>query len=299
VKLTSRLAEGVPFQILGDSTRLRQILLNLLGNAVKFTPEGEINLRVFLSDQTASGKRLVFEVQDTGIGISADKVDRLFRPFSQADSSTTRKFGGTGLGLAICKRLVDLMGGTISLVSETNRGSLFTFSLPVEIPEGSESLSPSEVSPSSLPSVPEKNFAALPRGKTGREESWPPLHVLMAEDNPVNERVLRLILKKYGYTPDLAHNGKEAVSACTGKDYDLVIMDVQMPEMDGYQASQKIRAQESVNQPYIIALTADAMPDDRAKCLQAGMNDYLTKPVNLAKFEEALIRCLNGRSQES
>lgn len=264
----------LPSHIVGDSTRLRQILINLLGNAVKFTAKGEINLRAKLR-----GPHAIFEVEDTGIGIPPEKQDRLFLPFSQADSSTTRKYGGTGLGLAICKRLAGLMGGEISVRSQVQKGSTFILEIPAPAGDPFEHQNLFETGSIPLP------------GPTSLAH-WPALRILLAEDNAVNERVLRLILKRFEYEPDTVHNGKEAVAACAARTYDLVFMDVQMPEMDGYQASRGIRADPMLHQPYIIALTADAMHGDQEKCLNAGMNDYLTKPVNMPKIEEAIIRCL-------
>lgn len=256
---------GVPAHILTDPQRLRQILLNLVGNAVKFTDEGEVRLAV--STDAAAG-RIIFRVEDTGLGIPADKIPTLFEPFVQADSSTTRRFGGSGLGLSIVSRFVDAMQGSIDVESAPGRGSTFRITLPLEIAEPGES-------PES------ETTAPTPAG----------LRVLLAEDNPVNQLVFQKMLVRLGCSVRLANHGREALTILSQEKVDLVLMDCQMPELDGYETTRTLRAWggEFGTLP-IIALTASAMDEDRRRCYAAGMNDFLSKPVVLSALEAALAR---------
>ncbi len=271
--LHTHLASDVPARVQGDPTRLRQVLSNLLSNAIKFTPAGDVEVRVAVP---APGS-VRFDVKDTGIGIPADKLDRLFNPFEQVDASTTRRYGGTGLGLSISKRLIELMGGRIWVASEPGRGTTFSFTLP--LPTVAE---PAEVRQAPAPA----------RGATGPAS----LRVLLAEDNLVNQKVALRMLQHFGIEADVAVNGREAVDAVRQRRYDVVFMDVQMPEMDGVMAMQAIRREHAGAAPYIIALTANAMQGDREALLQAGMDDYISKPLTLEDLGAALRRVPQHRA---
>lgn len=276
LRLRTIFEEGLPPALLGDPVRLKQILLNLLSNAVKFTDSGSIRLRISQDAQDSPGRALLrFTLTDTGIGISAEALSRLFRSFTQADSSTTRKYGGTGLGLAISKRLVELMGGVIGVESDVGRGSTFWFTVDLctaEIAQNSQLPLPEMVNP-------------MPRDFSRRAK------LLLAEDNSINQQVAMHLLGKLGYTVDVAQNGAEAVHMVQQGDYDMVLMDCQMPVMDGFEATRAIRSLASpVSRIPIIAVTANALPGEREKCLAAGMDDYVPKPVSKYALDEALVR---------
>ncbi len=259
-----------------DSHRLRQILVNLIGNAIKFTDKGSVTVSVECLHGDQLNSRIRIRVTDTGIGIPAEKRDSMFCPFTQAESSTTRKFGGTGLGLSICKELVELMGGRIGIESEIGHGSTFWFEVPIQLSESAD--------------ADETNL---------RQTEIPPKlagHVLVAEDNRINQMFVGEILKHLGCTFDFAENGEGAVSAIQRQRYDLVLMDCQMPVMDGFNATREIRrceanATDSPRIP-IIALTANAVSGDRERCLNAGMDDYLTKPLNTELLHTTLLQHL-------
>ena len=274
----SRVEEGVPPVVVSDATRLRQVLVNLIANAVKFTSAGEVFVSVSARPEPPDpGVELRFAVRDTGPGIPRDRLDRLFKPFSQADSSTTRLFGGTGLGLAICQRLVERLGGRIEVESEPDSGSVFSFTILCE-----------RVSETAL----EPTTQSL-RDETG--EIPPglirPLRILVAEDNSVNQKVALLLLERLGYGADVAANGLEVLAALRRQDYDVILMDVQMPEMDGLETARRIAAEPPRGQkPRIIAITANALRGDRDACLAAGMEDYLSKPILLDDLRAALLR---------
>jgi len=271
LQLVYRIDPDVPPHIVGDALRLRQVLVNLISNAVKFTHHGEIFLGAHLLRRENNGMiELAFEVRDTGIGIPPDKIDMLFKSFSQVDSSTTRKYGGTGLGLAICERLVALMGGRISVRSEIGLGTTFTFTIRTRA--GHVPVGP----------VQEETAVKTTTMKPGFAREFP-LRILIAEDNLINQQLISHILGNMGYEPDSVENGQMAVSAVAERSYDLVLMDVQMPEMDGLEATKVIRQSPS-HQPVIIALTANAMKGDREECLLAGMDDYISKPVRLEEL---------------
>ncbi|MEK7361624.1 MAG: ATP-binding protein [Pseudomonadota bacterium] len=283
LEFVCRVDPASPRQVCGDPGRLRQILSNLLNNAIKFTAQGQIAIEVV--PQAAAGERIKvrFDIHDTGIGISAEQLDTLFTPFTQADVSTTRKFGGTGLGLSICKHLVDLMGGTISVRSEPGKGSAFTFVVPFA-PAGK----PAQALMAASAEVEPARFNAV--------------RVLVVEDNPVNQLVVARMLTKEGCVAQVAADGRQALEALRNARYDIVLMDCQMPVMDGYEASRRIRAgdagTENAGIP-IIALTANAMQGDREQCLAAGMNDYLAKPVMLADLLSKLSICLGAKKEPS
>ncbi|VVB70524.1 Methyl sulfide methyltransferase-associated sensor [uncultured archaeon] len=265
---------NVPHRIVGDLTRLWQILVNLLSNAVKFTEKGEVIIRVS-SRPMKEWHEIQFEVRDSGIGISRDLMGRLFQSFSQVDASTTRKYGGTGLGLAICRHLVELMGGRIWAESEPGAGSVFYFSIPAE------------ASGDSMPLKPYATYA-MPSAASASAVGMP-LRILLAEDNLVNQKVAMLMLERQGFRADVAATGIEVLAALQSIPYDVVLMDVQMPEMDGLDATRRIRNSPG-RQPYIIAMTAHAMKGDREECLEAGMNDYVSKPVRIDELLKAIER---------
>jgi len=277
VRLSSRIADAVPRAVRGDPMRLRQVLTNLLGNAVKFTEQGEVALLVEHLGSDALGHWLRFEVRDTGIGIPKEAVAQLFQPFSQADDSMTRRYGGTGLGLAITHQLVRLMDGTIEVESEPGRGSVFR----VELRMGHAQ---------SLPS-------ALPRPSSQAVPPAVPMEgarVLLAEDNPVNRELAQAMLESLGLEVDTAVDGADAVRKAGAQDYALILMDCQMPEVDGFEATRRIRAQGLEGIP-VIALTANAMAGDREQCLAAGMNDYLSKPFTREALATLVQRWLSRR----
>jgi PAS domain S-box-containing protein len=276
---------AVPISILGDPTRLRQVLGNLLGNAVKFTERGEVETRVTGSalDDGRCGVR--FDIRDTGIGVAADRIARLFQSFSQADASTTRRFGGTGLGLAISKRLAEAMGGSLSVQSEPGRGSVFTLFLSA-VP-GPAAESPAEM-PAAAPMAGPAAAPALDRGMASRH----PLRILLVEDNPTNQKVASVLLERMGYRADLASDGAQAVEAASRRSYDVVLMDVQMPELDGLEATRRIRrGLPQDRQPTIVAMTAGAYAGDRQACLDAGMDAYIAKPLRVDQLVDALNQC--------
>jgi signal transduction histidine kinase/ActR/RegA family two-component response regulator len=272
---------ATPEWLLGDPVRLRQILTNLIGNAVKFTERGEVVVRTWYdpAEQTGSAGTLHVSVQDSGIGIPADRLDLLFQSFSQIDASTTRKYGGTGLGLAISRQLAELMGGTIHVASAVGEGS--TFHLMLRLPGVAEEpqLAPGAGHPALSPPI---------DGTLGQRR---PLRLLLAEDNLVNQRVALRVLERLGYQPDIVADGAEVLRALACREYDVVLMDVQMPGLDGLDATARIRALgESVRQPWIIALTAGAMQVDREQALAVGMDDYLSKPLLVNDLAAALER---------
>ncbi len=280
LRLKHSLERGVPISVVGDPTRLRQVLLNLMANAVKFTEAGEINLRVSCDGARPESCDLRFAVSDTGIGIPRDRLGCLFRSFGQVDASISRKYGGTGLGLAISRRLVELMGGKIWVESEPGVGSTFYFTITVgTAPTGSSGLEPYGQ---------DRPVLALGPG----QELDRSLRILLAEDNPVNQKVTTLMLRRLGYRADVAANGLEALQALDRQGYDVVFMDIQMPEMDGLLACKAIRERFSTEtQPRIIALTAYALEGDRKKFIDAGMDDYIAKPVQMDDLICALSRC--------
>ena len=258
----------------GDSLRIRQVLINLAGNAVKFTERGEVCVKIGC---VPGG--LHFDVIDTGLGIPAEARERLFSNFSQGDASTTRRFGGTGLGLAISKRLTEGMGGSIGVDSTEGRGSRFWFELPLQ---ATKEVTIESVAALPLPGQPS-------RGSAARSESIVPPRLLLVEDNKINQRLALTLLGRLGYAVDLAENGREAVTAAGKERYALILMDMQMPEMDGLEATRQIRSLAGQNaRTPIVALTANAMPSDREACHAAGMDDFLAKPFD----RESLFACL-------
>ena len=275
--------ESLPVAAAGDPMRLRQILHNLISNAIKFTEHGTVTIRTAI--EAATGPRFILSIDicDSGIGMSPGQIERIFEPFSQADASTTRKFGGTGLGLAIVKRLVQLMGGTIEVTSTPAVGSCFRVRLPLE----------------TLP--PERQLAAHPvGGKPSAPIRLAPLRLLLAEDNLVNQRLIKAMLGKLGHLVSVAANGKEAVAEVANGDFDAVLMDMQMPEMDGEQATAIIRAMPAPRSRVpIIALTADVMVEHRERYLKAGVNDLVAKPIDWDTLTLALAQATGNKSSQS
>jgi PAS domain S-box-containing protein len=289
LELVLQINPEIPNIILGDCLRLRQILLNLLSNAIKFTEVGQITVTaqpMTATEQAAAESpdlfRIQFAVQDTGIGIAPDRMERLFLTFSQVDSSTTRKYGGTGLGLAISKRLVEMMQGRIWVESQAGQGSTFYFTILTAAsgPEARPFLPPAS------PSAP--GSSSLSPEPSSRQA----LQILLVEDNLVNQKVAGLLLNSLGYSADLAANGREALAALRRQSYDVVLMDIQMPEMDGLEASRRIcREWSPEERPRIIAMTANALQGDREACLAAGMDDYISKPIAIKALEQVLQAC--------
>jgi CheY-like chemotaxis protein len=274
--LVCEIAPNVPTDLVGDPTRLRQVLLNLLSNAIKFTESGEVSLRVAPDADSSVPTALRFTVSDTGIGIPGEKLGQVFERFTQADSSTTRRFGGSGLGLTISKRLVELMGGRIWVESRVGEGSVFAFAVPFEIWAAAN------------------RPTAAPVG-TGPEAPLPALCILLAEDSPDNCAITMAYLKDTPYRVEIAETGAIACKKFIAGHYDLVLMDRQMPIMDGLAATRTIRAWEQANDrppTPIIALTASALKGDREMCLAAGCTAFLTKPIK----QEVLLQAIKERS---
>ncbi|MFZ1399645.1 MAG: ATP-binding protein [Candidatus Promineifilaceae bacterium] len=273
IKFTSSVAADVPQYALCDEIRLRQVLCNLIGNALKFTHEGFVSMTVTAVSQAPSTAYLFISVQDSGIGIEPDKMNKLFQPFSQADSSTSRRFGGTGLGLIISKRLVEAMGGSISIISEPGEGSTFFVAVPIK--------TISKLS--QLEQLPTMQLPVLANAT--------PLRILLAEDNVINQKVAVRILDRLGFQADVVQNGLEVLEAVGQRPYHLILMDIQMPEMDGLTATLKIRHElPAENQPKIVALTANAQPQERQLYLDSGMDDYVNKPIRIPEIQALLAR---------
>jgi signal transduction histidine kinase/ActR/RegA family two-component response regulator len=269
------LPPGAPVCVMGDPIRLKQVLLNLAGNAIKFTEKGQVDLVLNEVQRETERVSLRFRIIDTGIGIDAPTRAKLFQVFSQGDSSTTRRFGGSGLGLAISQRLVSRMHGTIAVDSTPGRGSVFSFDCSFELADAGPA----------VPSRPEQ------AGAVGN------LHgrILVAEDDAVNQRVIQLMLRKLGLHCELVSHGQAAMDAVFGDDeFDAVLMDCQMPGMDGFETTRQVRQKLNGRHLPIIALTANAMTSDREACLAAGMNDFLAKPVRMEELKQCLNRWLSN-----
>ena len=281
--LNMTMDKNIPQFVVGDPTRLHQVLANLLSNGIKFTSKGEVNLRVKAEKKSESNTlTIVFEVEDTGIGIEEIHMDKLFRSFTQIDESHTRLYGGTGLGFKITQTLVELMEGTIDVKSEYGVGSSFVVRLPFETFEGS---SQKHI----------KDDSALsedPKGSNGLIKT----KVLVAEDQEINQEIMVELLAKKGVNCDVAANGMEVIEKFKKESYDLILMDCQMPVMDGYDASRGIRKMEG-EQPKIIAMTAYAMKEDEKKCLEAGMDGYLSKPIDLTQLEKIIVEARQEKAQ--
>jgi PAS domain S-box-containing protein len=281
VSLLLTLDSALPSCVLGDVGRLRQVLANLVGNAVKFTSEGSVQMSAFASQRVDNGVKVRFEVKDTGVGISEENRHRLFEAFTQADLSTTRRFGGTGLGLSISQQLTRLMGGSINVVSQLGEGSSFSFEVTFPLAESS----------AEQPAIQKVADTSTNVALSGS--------VLLAEDNEVNQQVASLFLQRLGFDVTVANNGQEAIDALQAKEFDVVLMDCQMPVLDGYEATRKIRKMEGPNANIpIVAVTASAMPEERKRCFDAGMNDFISKPIFPGTLNEALKRAMNNRNAD-
>ena len=289
IALSFAVADDAPSQIVSDPTRLRQVLINLINNALKFTSEGSVCVDVRL-ETPLQGERVVlrFCVQDTGIGIAPDRLATMFNAFAQAEASTARRYGGTGLGLAICQGLVEAFGGQIAAHSRPNGGSLFAFTLPCRCwtPPPSAEVEAVPAAASAAAAIADNEFAA-----------HYPLRILLAEDNLVNQKVGQRVLQRLGYAADVAADGCAVLQMLATNDYDLILMDVHMPQMDGLEATRRILGGECAaaqhwgaggRRPYIAAVTASATYEDRRQCLAAGMDGYVSKPFTLAELRVLL-----------
>ncbi|MCP4105815.1 MAG: response regulator [Desulfobacteraceae bacterium] len=284
IRIIVAIAEDVPYDIAGDSMRLRQILTNLIGNAVKFTEQGEISVHAECLGKSESGITLKFSVRDTGIGIDPEQIETIFDSFTQADSSSTRRYEGTGLGLAICKRLVEMLDGRIGVISEPEKGSLFYFTANFGHP-----LSEDECEP-------EQDDTEKLRVRNRFQD----VRILLVEDNVINQQVVVEMLGETGAVIDVVNNGKKAVGFVQKTSYDIVLMDIQMPEMDGYIATREIRNLKSEARDVpVIAMTAAAMKGDREKCLQAGMDDFVSKPIDIRELFLIMDRQLENETENS
>lgn len=279
IELKLSVGNSIPEVLTGDMMRIRQILTNLLGNAIKFTEKGSVSLEILDHGKKGDKRKVEFRVRDTGIGISQEKQKKLFQPFSQADSSITRKYGGTGLGLSISTRLVELMGGSMNVKSTEGEGACFFFHILLKEVEVSEQAHKSQWAGF------ETDSQKLDRNLAEKI----PLRILLAEDNLINQKVAIATCKKMGYVPELAKNGKIAVEMARENDYDIILMDLQMPEMDGLEATRIIKKGfPGRKTPVIIAMTANASNEDRAICLATGMDDFIGKPFSLAGLQKLL-----------
>jgi CheY-like chemotaxis protein len=288
VELRLDVAGDVPAQIHSDKSRLRQILINLVGNAVKFTDAGSVCLAVSVRRLNDSTQEIRFMVRDTGIGIDSENRQRLFRPFGQVDDSSTRTRGGSGLGLVISQRLAQMMGGDITYDSEPGKGSTFIATIHAPV------VAPSSSSPS--PAAASENPSTSPPAKK-------PLRILVVEDHPVNQKLATLMLNRLGHEVSLAASGVKALNAVMEQPFDAILMDCLMPEMDGWEATRRIRSMESSGalpgpRRWIIALTANAIGGQRAVCIAAGMDDFLSKPYLLQDLKALLERGAEVRPQQ-
>ncbi len=258
--ISSKIDSSIPDTLNGDATRLTQILVNLIGNAIKFTHQGNINIEIYNKQQTENEVVISFKVSDTGIGIDKEKLSEVFERFNQGEDSTTRNYGGTGLGLSIVKSLIQLQNGDIEVISEQGKGTTFQFYIPYEIAKEQLNVTPKV----------DTNYF--------KDKKNTPLKVLIVDDNAINQSLMKHLLSQWNIDFDTANNGLEAVAFLKNKDCDLILMDIQMPQMDGYVATQTIREELKLNTP-IIAMTAHALAGERERCMSRGMNEYISKPI--------------------
>ena len=290
LELTIDVAPDLPLWFIGDDFRLQQVLSNLISNALKFTRQGKVDVDISLKENTTIDNAIAtvyFSVTDTGIGIDTSMQPKLFQPFTQADNSTTRQYGGTGLGLTICRRIIELMGGEIGVESQLNRGSTFWFVLPLQLADVTDEPSSTEATVNALSTeaIAPDTAVANPSG----------IDILVVEDYADNRDLILFMLNTLGYQADSVNNGQQALDRLTRQEYKIILMDCQMPEMDGYQATKKIRQREGEeHHTIIIGLTAHAMEGDRQKCLNAGMDEYITKPVDIHQLTSVLQKCLES-----
>ncbi|MBT8763500.1 response regulator [Desulfohalobiaceae bacterium Ax17] len=288
LKLNYNVDSQVPDLVIGDQVRMMQVINNLVNNAIKFTEKGEITLTVTLKaiQKEKQGEKaiILFTIKDTGIGIPKDKMETIFDSFSQADNSITRKYGGTGLGITICKQLVELMGGSISLDSELGKGTTVKFTIPFLIASKSEI--------DAKDNNGEDNYI---KGDDKKPLDFSRYKILLVEDNLINQKLAKIILEKWGFNVVVAENGKKALDKLENEKFDLILMDCQMPEMDGFEATKAIRKIESKTGEHIpiIAMTALAMQTDKERCLKAGMDDYTTKPIKQDQLLKVITEILN------
>lgn len=282
VKLTKNINSSVPQNLVGDVTRISQVISNFISNAIKFTEAGgNIELKIFSHEIDENKAEITFQVIDTGVGIKKDEQSKLFEPFTQADVSTTRKYGGTGLGLAICEKLSRLMEGVVTLDSEPGKGTTISLTVPLEVYE----LKPE------LTVVAEKETFTTDESKIIELFEH---RILLVEDDPTNQIVIQMMIKKIGYECHTVENGIEALNALADREklgaenFTLIFMDIMMPEMDGITATKKIIEKYGKNRPYIVALTASSLPEEKDKCFAAGVDDFLSKPVKIEAIEQTL-----------
>ena len=285
IQLVCDVTPEIPDTVIGDSIRFTQVLINLLNNAIKFTMGGQVRLCMQVADRDDHTILLRCSISDTGIGMSKEQLARLFTPFTQADSSTSRRFGGTGLGLSICKNLVEMMGGTIWCESRENKGSTFYFTvrfmlaLPIELVDKSDE---NRCANETTEKMPERRIM-IPQHLQG-------IPILLVEDNKINQLVAVELMKLKGFDVDIAVNGLQAIEMVDQKAYGIVLMDIQMPEMDGFQATRLIRQNFRHADLPILAMTANAMSGDRERCIDAGMNDHITKPIDPTTLYQSIVR---------
>ncbi|MCO1603833.1 PAS domain S-box protein [Desulfosporosinus nitroreducens] len=307
IRINLFIASDVPKVLYGDPGRLRQVLNNLIGNGLKFTEEGEVNVELILVEDNAQNVKIQFQISDTGIGIDKEVLPRLFTIFSQADASTTRKYGGTGLGLAISHRIINLMNGKINVDSVLGKGSTFYIELDLKRynPRGILNLDNMQMirrelletafsgSGSQARSFEDCLDEKYTKDMTNKSASKEQYNVLLVEDTLANQKLATVMLRQLGYNADLAENGQKAVEMCNIKKYNIILMDCQMPLMDGYEASSIIKKNEGLNrETVIIAMTAHAMEGDRDKCINSGMDDYFSKPISMNKLDKMLKKWL-------
>jgi CheY-like chemotaxis protein len=294
IGLTAQCSSEVPERVFGDSGRIAQVLLNLLSNAIKFTHQGVVHVGV---ERVESG-RIRFFVRDSGIGLDADAQKRLFNPYVQADASIAQKYGGTGLGLAISRDLVRQMGGEMHVDSEPGKGATFSFELPLHdaqqpLPEGAVSELPPRLAPTRTALAPTQAGPSAPAGATPRD-AGESARVLVVEDNKTNQLLMKAQLSKLGVSCQIANQGLEALDILLRREFELILMDCQMPEMDGYTATRAIRERERISgkRVPIVAVTANVMVEDRKLCESAGMDAYLAKPFSREELKQVLERWL-------
>jgi CheY-like chemotaxis protein len=294
------MADTLPKCLTGDPMRLRQVLMNLVGNAIKFTPHGSVLLRVTtlgpaasVPDASSPNVTLEFSVTDTGIGISPEDQQRIFAPFVQSDASNTRRYGGSGLGLTIARRLVDMMGGRIELESQLGVGSTFRFKVEMALCADEPPATASQRIAANAGSVagPPSVGPAIPLLRS-HKDCVRPLRVLLVEDTRANQKLVARILGKRGHVVEVAENGQDAVALLASHDFDAVLMDVQMPVMDGFQATVTIRALTDPKKARVpvIAMTAHALKSDEQRCLDAGMNAFISKPIDGRELIDSIER---------